>query len=365
MKILLLGEYSNVHWTLAQGLRSLGHNVTVVSDGDGWKNYQRDISLVRRSTSFVHGLEYTARLLALLPKLRGYDVVQIINPIFLQLKAEKMLPFYKYLRRHNGRVFMGAFGIDKYWVKAGMDCKTFRYSDFNFGSQLRESADNTMWYNEWVLGAKGMLNDYIANDCDGIISGLYEYDASYRQHFGHKLRFIPFPLDLKRYEAKVREPQDGVVEFFIGIQKTRSVYKGTDIMLRALQHVEQQYPDRCRVNVVEQLPFDEYVKVLDQSHVILDQLYSYTPAMNALQAMAQGLVIVGGGEEENYQILGEETLRPIVNVQPNEQSVVDGLLRLVQNPDEVARLSRQSIEFVRKYHDCRVVAQQYLDFYES
>lgn len=43
MKILLLGEYSNVHWTLAQGLRALGHSVTVVSDGDGWKNYPRDI----------------------------------------------------------------------------------------------------------------------------------------------------------------------------------------------------------------------------------------------------------------------------------------------------------------------------------
>jgi hypothetical protein len=36
MKILLIGEYSNVHWTLAEGLRALGHQVTVVSDGDRW-----------------------------------------------------------------------------------------------------------------------------------------------------------------------------------------------------------------------------------------------------------------------------------------------------------------------------------------
>lgn len=31
MKILLLGEYSNVHATLADGLRKLGHQVTVLS----------------------------------------------------------------------------------------------------------------------------------------------------------------------------------------------------------------------------------------------------------------------------------------------------------------------------------------------
>lgn len=45
MKILLLGEYSNVHNTLAEGLRQLGHQVTVASNGDFWKNYPRDIDL--------------------------------------------------------------------------------------------------------------------------------------------------------------------------------------------------------------------------------------------------------------------------------------------------------------------------------
>ena len=36
MKILLLGEASNLHWTLAEGLRTLGHDVTVASGGSGW-----------------------------------------------------------------------------------------------------------------------------------------------------------------------------------------------------------------------------------------------------------------------------------------------------------------------------------------
>lgn len=37
MKILLLGEFSNLHWTLAEGLRKLGHEVCVVSNGDRWE----------------------------------------------------------------------------------------------------------------------------------------------------------------------------------------------------------------------------------------------------------------------------------------------------------------------------------------
>ena len=35
MRILLLGDYSNVHNTLAKGLRQLGHEAVVASDGDG------------------------------------------------------------------------------------------------------------------------------------------------------------------------------------------------------------------------------------------------------------------------------------------------------------------------------------------
>lgn len=52
MKILLLGEYSNVHATLARGLRNLGHEVTVVSNGDFWKDYPRDIDVSRKSGPF-------------------------------------------------------------------------------------------------------------------------------------------------------------------------------------------------------------------------------------------------------------------------------------------------------------------------
>ena len=88
-----------------------------------------------------------------------------------------MRPFYRWLRRHNRRVFLGAFGMDRYWVKAGLDCQTFRYSDFNLGSQVRQRADNDIWIAEWLHGEKGRLNTYIAQDCDGIVAGLYEYDA--------------------------------------------------------------------------------------------------------------------------------------------------------------------------------------------
>ena len=109
MRILLLGEYSNVHWTLAEGLRSLGHEVCVASNGDNWKNYRRDIDLSRKSTSRYHTISYLLNVLRAFRQFKGYDIVQLINPIFLDFRAKRIRKFYDYLRRHNGKIFLGAF----------------------------------------------------------------------------------------------------------------------------------------------------------------------------------------------------------------------------------------------------------------
>lgn len=364
MKILLIGEYSNVHWTLAEGLRALGHEVTVVSDGDGWKNYSRDVSLRRRSLSLPGTLHYLFDVACRFPALRGYDVVQLINPIFLDLTADRIYPFYRYLRRHNKRVFMGAYGIDHYWVKTGMDCTTFRYSDFNIGTTLRHNADNDVYIHDWLWGEKGKLNRYIASDCDGIVTGLYEYDACYRPHFPNKTVFIPFPINRSAVVLRKPHPDYAGIRFFIGIQKERNAYKGTDIMLRALERLQRKYPQRMEIVKAESVPFARYQDMMNTSDVLLDQLYSYTPAMNALLAMAKGLVVVGGGEKENYEILDEKELRPIINVQPDEQDVFDQLeRRILLCPELLPTLSEQSVNYIARHHDHIRVARRYIDFW--
>lgn len=363
MRILLLGEYSNVHWTLAEGLRTLGHEVCVVSNGDFWKNYPRDISLTRNPASRCDGIRYLLKVLATLPRLRGYDIVQLINPCFLELKAERLYAIYRYLRKHNGRIFLGGYGMDYYWVHTGTTTQTFRYSDFNFGATLRNDENIRREVKAWIHGEKGRLNRYIAEDCDGIPTGLYEYYACYHPHFPQKTTFIPFPINMAGLSTLEPRPEGRPVRFFIGIQRTRSAYKGTDIMLRALLRVKERYPDRCEIVKAESVPYAEYQHLMNSSDVLLDQLYSYTPAMNGLLAMGKGLILVGGGEPENYDILGEQELHPIINVLPDEEDVYRRLEELVLHPERLAGLSRDSRLYVQRHHDHIRVAEQYVRFW--
>ncbi len=366
MKILLLGEYSNVHWTLGEGLRALGHEVTIISDGDAWKSYKSDIVLRRRSLGFIDSMRYLFEVERLIPRLKGYDVVQIINPVFLNLKAERILPFYKKLRKQNGKMFLGAFGIDKPWVEEGLKLETFRYGDFYIDGQLRNTPEIEEMKSCWLYGAKGRLNDYIAEDSDGIIAGLYEYDVCYRRKYKDKLFFIPFPINHNNLTLKQPHPEYPGIRFFIGIQKTRSSYKGTDVMLDALNTLKKRYPKDMEIVIAENVPYYEYEKMLSYSDVLLDQLYSYTPAMNALMAMAKGIVVVGGGEEEQYEHLGEKTLRPIINVRPSKEDVINQIeQQLLKTPENLERLSKESIMYTKRWHDHIKVAQQYIEVWSK
>ena len=362
MKILLIGEYSNVHATLAKGLRWMGHEATVLSNGDFWKNYPRDID-VSRTAGKLGGIRLMSKLYALLPRLRGYDVVQLINPMFFELKAERMFFFYNYLRKHNKKVFLGAYGMDYYWVHECIERKPLRYSDFNFGDKLRSDEAAIREHRDWLGTAKERLNKRIAKDCDGIITGLYEYQVCYEPNFPDKTRFIPFPVKIPE-NSPATEGHDKL-NLFIGISKERSAYKGTDIMQKAAETIAAKYPQLVALKVANGIPFAQYERMLESSDAILDQLYSYTPAMNALLAMSKGIVVVGGGEPENYEILGEKELRPIVNVAPDYDSVYRELEQLVLHPERIPELKRQSIVYIRKHHDYIKVAKEYEAFYNE
>ena len=363
MKILLLGEYSNVHWTLACALRKLGHEVCVVSNGDEWKGYSTDIPLIRKPGRWG-AITYLYKVLRLLPKLRGYDVVQLINPVhFIDLKAERGIRIYDYLRRHNKRVFLGAFGYDYYYVYDSVVRRTLRYCDFYTPTQEVHHEWNTANEHDWLHTFKKEANIHIAETCDGIISGLYEYDVAYRPYFPEKTTFIPFPIELNHREEEIQIPtrQSPKVRFFIGIQRHRTALKGTDVMLRALERIVADYPEQAEMIKAESVPFNQYKEMMRSSDVLLDQIYSYTPAMNALLAMSQGLILVGGGEEENYAILGEDELRPIINVQPDEEDIYRQLEQLVLHPERIDQLKRDSIAYIHRHHDSIKVAKRYLE----
>ena len=366
MNILLLGEYSNVHWTLASGLKSLGHSVVVASNGDFWKKYPCDILLERKSNRITDSIAYLCKVLSALRKMRGFDVVQIINPMFLELKAKHIHPIYNYIKRHNKKVYLAAYGMDYYYVKGCLGKKLFRYSELITPTgELRSIAQNIDAIKDWTGNSdKQRLNEHIAQTCNGIIAGLWEYYQCYKEDFNNKLGYIPFPVEpIPTDSLPERYYQDiDKVRFFIGIQSSRSKFKGTDILLDILTELEKDFPDKMHVIRAENVPFAEYKKLMLDSDILVDQLYSPSPNMNSLLAMSQGLAVAGGGWEEPYTLLGEEKLRPVIDLPCTPQEIRAILLEYINNPSRIREKKKESVEFIGKYHTPLIVAGRWIDF---
>ena len=370
MRILLLGEYSNVHNTLASGLRELGHEVTVASNGDFWRDYSRDINLAR-DMGIAGTVSFLYRLLLALPKMRGYDIVQLINPVFLELKAERLYRIFDYLKRHNGKVVLLAAGDDYYYPELHTRRKVMRYSDFYIGDEEHCCDFVRTQTREWLYGEKGRLTRYVAKRCDAIVACAYEYWLPYNlsedtspdgERLNRKLYSIPFAYSIP---DKPVSRVAGKVRVFIGISRERSEMKGTDIMLQAARDLQRLYPDRMELLVANGVSFDEYSRMMDSSDVLLDQIYSYGPGMNALLAMSKGIVAVSGAEPEHYELLGENEVMPIVNVYPSYEDVYRNLEKLILNPELVNRLKLQSREYVARNHEYIRVSRQYVELYSK
>ena len=139
MQILLVGEYSRLHNSLKEGLLAMGHEVTLVSTGDEFKNFPSDILLKRKYDSGISkkvkvglfklfGLDISSlslknQFLQQQEKFKGFDVVQLINesPLGILPKHEKEI--ISFLKENNKKLFLLSCGTDYTSVKYAYEKK--------------------------------------------------------------------------------------------------------------------------------------------------------------------------------------------------------------------------------------------------
>lgn len=364
MKILFLGDYSNFHHILAVELRRRGHIVDVASDGSGCMATERDIDISRPS-GLLGAFNYLGRLFGLLPTLQGYDVVQIINPNFLALKPGKIRYFFKQISRQNGMMSLALAGTDSVFVDACARRYAFRYSEYRLGHEPAPLARldkfvETAWLHPTLYEFCRWVYDHV--DC--AVSGLYEYHKAAVPLLADKLAYIGLPVDTHTVTPSIRSGE-GRIEVLAGIKDELSLTKGSAILLDALRAVEARHPDRITVTEVHNLPWSEFRPLQQRADVVVDQLYSYTPAMNALQTMAAGGVAVSGGEEEYYGFIGEKDLRPVFNIDPTANDAEQRLEALLTDPAEIRRRSMEGPAFVRRHNDVEIVADRLLAHWQK
>lgn len=350
MKILLLGEYSALHKNLRDGLHEIGHNVTIAASGDGWKKIPSDIDISIKSKNLISKIVSRFILFNKFLTFKNFDVVQIINPDILYIKYFPSRYIFNYIRKNNKKVFLLAAGDDGYfWRYARQKLKYGPFDDF-LKYDLMKKID------PHESAGLFCFNKYMADNVNGIIPVMYEYQIGYVGHRNLK-KIIPIPMNTNEVVYRENIIKNKLV-IFHGLN--RPGFKGTRYIESAFSILKDRYPDDLELVVEGNLPLTEYLEVMKKTNIVIDQVNSHSLGVNGLFALAMGKIVMGGAEPESLTAFGVNE-SPVINITSDVTDIVKKIESLMINKSQIARQGYMSRLYVEKIHNYKNIALLYLN----
>jgi hypothetical protein len=364
MKILFLGDFSGYHAAIARQLRLMGHDTTVVSNGNRFMDTYRDIDICR-TPGYKGGMMYMYKFLSILQKLKGYDIVQLCNPHFLELRPGKIAYFLHRIKDYNDKLCLSLCSTDHYYAKLMQQGKLLDYSEYNAGATPTDFMINCQdEIKGWLRRINKSLSDEVYNSVSGAVSALYEYHIVAQKVMNVPVSYGGIGIDTDSYEFNPIS-RKGKLKVLVGIKRETAYVKGIYRIQEALENLQRRYPSELEVKTIYNVPLKEYLQLLSEADVVADQLYSYTPATNALQSMALGKVVISGGEEAYYNFIDEPTLRPIINLSPLHPNYEDQLMEAFSDRKAMSQRSIEGRMLVEKHNDIKIVTNRFLKHWEE
>lgn len=374
MKILLVGEYSRLHNSLKEGLIALGHDVHIVADGDKFKKYNVDYSIfptitagswfarkirsaVMRFTGFdIEKPEKAIRFYFLLPKLKGYSHIQLINSDALGTAPWMSKLLYKKLLKNNKKISLLICGEEPPVV------------DYNLSGKMRKSIFTPYFEDKSLKKYFGYSLKYITKPYRSLFKWVVENaaaiitsDLDYKipmEQMGYTVTHIPNPVNTDKIPFGTLQIT-GKVVIFLGINRLSHIKKGIPYFEEALNTIRQKYTNKVEIIISENVPYHTYIQLYGKAHIVLDQVYGFDQGYNALEAMARGKAVFTAAETEFTQYYNL-TGRVAINSLPDAQYLADELSKLIDNPDEITAIGKQARAFIEKEHGHVQIAERYL-----
>ena len=380
MKILLVGEFSRLHNSLKEGLLALGHEVVLVNNGDGFKNFPADISIraaffksklgnIPRQIWFsifkydLALLEHGIRFWVISNKLKNFDVVQLINETPIQTNSKLELFLLKRIFKQNEKVFLMCCGID-YMTLSHMLQQKDRYSVMNsYFENIPAAKKQYDFFFDFLTKSHQKIHRFLYQNISGVIASDLDYVAPLTANEKY-IGMVANPINIDKI-GNVETTISGKISIFLGINSGNSYTKGVSFFEKALAIIQEKYPHLVEIKITTDIPYADYQKYFEKANIILDQVYGFDQGFNALEAMSKGKVVFTGAETEflkHYNLKEDEVA---INALPDVDYLVEKLSYIIENPSEIERISKNAVQFINKEHHYVNQAEKYVGLWKT
>lgn len=381
MRILLVGDYSSVHLELRNYLKSQDYDVTLVSDGDSYKNFERDIDLKKSENIIIKhllknrlfrtlyniystvitylglkGLLFYFKKKKQISKLKSFDIIQLMNTIPIEeFGSIASYLFIKQLLKQNpnAQLFLVAAGDDYEWVSKNLKDNVKSY----FVNLNLKTLKYYLFSLRYIYGFYfKKLHTFILKNSNGIIPIIYDYYRCYQDNPKCK-DIIPIGLSSDKFIAPT-EVLNYPIKIFHGWQKGKDLRKGNILLHEAALKLQHEFGfDKIEYNMVQSVPYSKYITLYSDCDIFLDQCYSFGRGVNGCLGMAKGKIVVSGFELEkglpNNEKIG-------VNAKPNIEYLYQELKKIVNNQKQLLQMKNNSYRYATQNYLIQNVANKYL-----
>ncbi len=364
MRILLIGDFSGAHYNLKLALKNRGHDVLLYSNKDAYKQIPTDRSFYipkPNENRYIASLKVIISQLRVLKEIRRrYDIIQLIAHSPFHHRINKWL--VRKILKYNIPVVIFNAGCSYPYNKF---VRTLEYSPCQLCKLKDLPVINKADFCPHETEKQIEFEKYVYNNADAIVSSHYEYfEAIQSTKFKNKNYLIPIPFPVNEKEAITKKPNKKI-KVYLGI--TRVGFKGIPYFMQAIEEIKRsKYGKFFEFIVKYRLPYHKHKEVLKESDVLLDQANSYSYGVNALLGLSLGKIVFSGAEPEAIKAIGASPEEcPIINTKPSSQFIKQKLLELLDLGDRFEEMQAEGIEFVKKHHSPKIVAEKYEKLYSS
>lgn len=346
-KVLLLGDYSAYFKNLGTGFEQLGWESHYYSHGDYWKK--------------IEGLPYPAYPASLIGKaarilripidrrqFKGYDLVLFLSPQIVRYRRQA-ITFDSLIKNNKKVVYCSCGSLDPFFQESLSEYEYHPYDHVDISERSAEFPKLS------ISESNEIKTGLTKAHCIVTISAMY--DLGY-QRAGIKTKKIPLPIaNISERSLVTSRGRPLIVQHGIN----RMGFKGSDFIINAMESAVSEFPDKMRIEILEKLPFAEYVDKLNSADIVLDQCKSQGFGMNALIAMAQGKIVLSGNEPSLTDYFGINHQRiPVINIRPDTAQILTELRKLLmKSSQEIDEMKLASIAHVSEFHKADKVAKQF------
>lgn len=357
MKIVLINDACGVMQSLRKGLRELGHDVLGVSIYSVLEHREfSDFELGCYGSGFLSRLARCITPLFRLNKLLDYHVIQFIY----QSSAIPPWPTryldLKRLKRRGARLGYYGLGCDEVsLIRANPERgeRTPCQSCISFDEIGKQCEKNVLSFRSRAAHYSHLFDFCISSSVD------YKHCHDFFPNASHAR--IQLPVNISGISF-IPARNTGIIK--IVHAPTRRGFKGTGVIVNAIELLKQKRDD-FEFNIVENLSHAEYMRVMSECDIYIDQIHSHGVGVAALENLAMGKIVLSGNSDQYKEWLPFAHNSPIIHAPDTAEQLAASIADLMEQKRHFTEMAEAGRSYVEKNHNHILIAEKFVKHWQG